>query len=494
MQTRLVLLLVVLLFFLPVFPAGAGDDLEQGAAAVVEVMDNIYHYHVARPGVDQLVDGAINGLLGSLGDPYTEYFSAEDLPGFTDSLEGNFAGIGVELEGWPPYPQVARVLPGSPAYRAGIREKDLIIRVNGEDTAGLTLSQVVEKIRGPAGSRVELTIRREGSPDFNVELVRETITSPQVEWQLLPGNIGYVRVNVFGSRTAEEFGALVRECQAKGIKGMILDLRNDPGGYLQAAVDLAGYFLPAGQVVVTTVDRNGQKEVYYTAGKAPALDLPLVVLVNDMSASSAEVLAAALQDYRRAVLVGDRTYGKGVVQAIIPLQTGGALKLTIARYLTPRGRSIDGRGVEPDRWVSTPSLQLVAARQELQPQTPRNVVFNLSRPGVIVNGEKINDNILPLIQGGEAWVPLRFTLEALGFSVHWQGEGRRVLACAGQRELVLDVGMKTATIEGQKMRVESLLTRGGSLYLPVAFFSHLGVKVQREGEQLKLELLPVKQE
>lgn len=494
MRTRLILLVMALLFFLPVFPAGAGDDLERAAAAVTEVMDYVYHYHIARPGVDQLVEGAINGLLSSVGDPYTEYFTAEDLDNFTGSLEGNFAGIGVELEGWPPYPQVARVLRNSPAYRAGIREKDLIIRVNGEDTAGLTLSQVVEKIRGPAGSRVQLTIRRGGVPDFEVELVREKVSSPPVEGEMLPGNIGYVRVHVFGSRTAEEFGVLMQEFRARGIKGMILDLRNDPGGYLQAAVDLAGYFLPAGQVVVTTLDRNDHKEVYYTAGKTPALDLPLVVLVNDTSASSAEVLAAALQDYRRAVLVGDRTYGKGVVQAIIPLETGGALKLTIARYLTPAGRSIDGRGIEPDRWVSTPSLQLVAARQELQPHSPRSIVFNFSGTGVIVSGEKIGDFISPLIQAGEIYVPLRFTLEALGFSVHWHREGHKVLARAGDRELILDVGMKTAIIGGQKVGLGSLMIRGGSIYLPVSLFSRLGVKVEREGEQLKLELLPVKQE
>ncbi|RKO66007.1 S41 family peptidase [Desulfofundulus salinus] len=494
MQIRIILLVMALLFFLPVFPAGAGDDLERAAATVSEVMDYVYHYHIARPGVDQLVDGAINGLLSRLGDPYTEYFTAEDLDNFTNSLEGNFAGIGVELEGWPPYPQVARVLRDSPAYRAGIREKDLIIRVNGEDTAGLTLSQVVERIRGPAGSRVQLTIRRGGVPDFNVELVREKVSSSTVEWEVLPGNIGYVRVHFFSSRTVEEFGILMQEFRARGIKGMILDLRNDPGGYLQAAVDLAGYFLPAGQVVVTTVDRNDQKEVYYTAGKTPALDLPLVVLVNNMSASSAEVLAGALQDYRRAVLVGDRTYGKGVVQAIIPLETGGALKLTIARYLTPGGRSIDGRGVEPDRWVSTPSLQLVAARQELQPRSPRTVLFNLSGTGVFVNGEKISDHLSPLIQAGETCVPLRFTLEALGFSVHWQHEGHKVLARAGDRELILDVGMKTAIIGGQKLGLGSLMIRGGSIYLPVSLFSRLGVKVEREGEQLKLELLPVKQE
>ncbi|MGB9803027.1 S41 family peptidase [Desulfofundulus sp.] len=494
MQRRVVLLVLTLLFFIPVFPACAGEDLERATARVSEVMDYVYHYHIARPGLDQLVEGAIDGLLDKLGDPYTQYFTAEELDNFTGSLEGNFAGIGVELEGWPPYPQVARVLRDSPAYRAGIREKDLIIRVNGEDTAGMTLSQVAEKIRGPAGSRVQLTIRREGVPDFNLELVREAVSNPSVEGEILPGNIGYVRVHFFGTTTAGEFGMLMQEFRARGIKGVILDLRNDPGGYLQAAVDLAGYFLPAGRVVVTTVDRDGREEVYRTTGKSPALDLPLAVLVDDMSASSAEVLAGALKDYRRAVLVGSRTYGKGVVQAVIPLETGGALKLTIARYLTPAGKSVDGCGIEPDRWVSTPSLQLVAARQELEPRLPRTMIFNLSGSDVSINGEKIGDHPLLLVQSGEIFVPLRFTLEALGFSVHWQYRGHRILARNGNQEFILDGDMRTATISGQRVRLGPLMARGGTIYLPVSTLSRLGVKVERYGGELKMELLPDKQE
>lgn len=168
------LTLAVAFFFLTVLPAAA-DDVIRGTDRVEEIIDYLYHHHLGRPGVDQLVDGAVRGMLDSLGDPYTEYFSSEELDNFTGTLDGDYVGVGLELEGWPPYSAVVKVMPNSPAYRAGIREKDLIVRVDGQDTTGLTLFEVVKKIRGPAGSRVVLTIRRAGGKDFDLEMVRETL-------------------------------------------------------------------------------------------------------------------------------------------------------------------------------------------------------------------------------------------------------------------------------------------------------------------------------
>jgi carboxyl-terminal processing protease len=488
LRTRLVFLLAVFLLFLPAGPAGAEGELYREEKAVAEVMDYLYRYHIARPDARQLMQGAIDGLLNSVGDPYTEYFSAGELEDFARSLEGSFAGVGLELEACFPYPRVSGVFPGSPAFRAGIREGDLIVRVDGEETSGLDLARVAEKIRGPAGSRLWLTVRRGGS-DFDVELTREVVSSPVVEGRMLAGNIGYVKVHVFGSRTAGEFGALMREFQSRGIGGLILDLRGDPGGYLQAAVDLAGYFLPPGQVVAITVDRNGREEVYSTAGENPDLDLPLAVLVDGMSASAAEVLAGALQEYHRAVLVGGRTYGKGVAQAIVPLEAGGALKITIARFLTPSGRSIDGRGIEPDRQVSVPSLQLVAACQELQPHLPRSVTFNFAG-GVMVDGERVDAVVYPLVADGEIYIPLRFTLEALGFNVQWHPDLKQISIRTGSRELILEPGSKTVFAGGKNLKLKNLTWREGNIYLPVSPLSLLGIKVQHDAGQLKLELLP----
>ncbi|HHW42449.1 MAG TPA: PDZ domain-containing protein [Desulfotomaculum sp.] len=495
MFKRLVpLCLILSLLFWPVLPAAAGD-VDRGASTVKEIMDYVHRYHIGKPEVGQLVDGAVRGMLENLGDPYTEYLSPEGLDQFTGSLEGEMAGIGVELEGWPPYPAVVKVMPGSPAARAGIREKDRIIRVDGQEVGGLPLQQVVEKIRGPAGSRVVLTIRRSGGQDLTVEVNRENLNLPTLEWQMLPGNTGYINIRTFGSRTAEELKAVLEKWQPAGISGLILDLRSDPGGYLQAAVDIAGYFLPAGQLVVTTVDRDGRKENYYTAGRAMAAGIPLVVLVDGMTASAAEVLAGALQDYKAAVLVGDRTYGKGVVQAIIPLEAGGALKITVARYLTPRGRSIDGSGLAPDRWVLTPALQLPAARQELHPGAPRTVIFDLKGGAVMVGGEECPGGLPAQVRSGDVYLPLRFTLEALGFQVRWQEEGRLVFIDAPGRKAVLHVDRNTVTINGLEQPLGgTLYSPAGSLYAPLSLFTTLGVTVSPPEEHLKLELSPGKQE
>lgn len=483
--------LILFLFVLcvPVLPVSAFDNVDQGSSAIKEIMEYIYNHHLSRPDLSVLTEGAINGMLDTLGDPYTEYLSPDRLNQFTGSLDSEFTGIGVELGGNSPYPVVVNVMADSPALKAGLKPGDLIIRVDGEDTAGKPLWKVVEKIRGVQGSQVELTIRRSGRRDFDVPVKRAAIAGPTCEWRVLADNVGYISIHTFGNRTAEEVSSALRKLREKQVKGLILDLRNDPGGYLQAAVEIAGNFLPAGNLVVTTVDRDGEKEAYYTAGGVERWDLPVVILINDSTASAAEVLGGALQDYGVAALAGTRSYGKGVVQAIVTLQSGGALKMTVASYLTPKGRSIDRNGLTPDRLLSTPEIQLVAARQMLVPYDKQQVVFDLAGESISLNAEKIEQYFSPLTKDKKVYLPLRFTLEALGYAVEWQQAGGYILLKGRGKELLLPLSKGDTLVDNYLVKSgDALLVREGRTYLAVETLNLLGVKVLHRDAEIILEV------
>jgi len=322
---------------------------------------------------------------------------------------------------------------------------------------------------------VRLTIRRAGASQFDVEVKRVAIAGPTCQWRVVGGNVGYIYVHTFGTRTAREFQEALEELRKAGVKGLILDLRNDPGGYLQAAVDIAGCFLPSGKLVVTTEDRDGDRQEYKTAGTSAGYNLPLVILINGYSASAAEVLAGALADYQVATLVGTRSYGKGVVQAVIPLQAGGALKMTIARYLTPRGISIDKNGLKPDRVVSTPELQVVVARQLIDAQETRQLKFAADGKGVFIDGEKIAAGPAPLLLENEIYLPLRFTLEAIGYEVEWRESTGVIAIKGGDKKFFFSASEQT------------LLLKDGRAYLKADFFRLIKANIYQEAGYIILD-------
>jgi carboxyl-terminal processing protease len=250
-----------------------------------------------------------------------------------------------------------------------------------------------------------------------------------------------------------------------GIKGLVLDLRNDPGGYLQAAVDIAGCFLPPGVPVVTTVDRDGQREVLKTPANSPAWKLPLVILVNQSTASAAEVLAGALEDYGVASLVGTRSFGKGVVQAVVPLSSGGALKLTVASFLTPRGRSLEKKGLLPQRVVSLPELQPFVARQLIGSRKTGEVTFCLGESGAWVDGEKISTRLTPFLSDGMIYLPVRFILEVFGWEVDWGEKTGEITARKGNNAVLLAGG-------------NGLVTKNGTAYASKNFLENLHFRVR----------------
>jgi len=341
------------------------EEMQQ-LAAVFGIVKNDY---VEPVDEKKLISDAISGMVSGL-DPHSQYFDKKSFKEFRESTGGKFVGIGIEMGMEDGLVKVVSPIEGSPAFRAGLRPGDLITRIDDTAVKGLTVDQAVKRMRGEPRTQVRLTVfRKTESRSFPVTLVREEIRMQSVRAKLVDPGYGWVRVSQFQDRTVDDFVRKVEELykQDPNLKGLVLDLRNDPGGLLDGAIALSAAFLPANTVVVTT---NGQidesratfraaPEHYARRGGSDPLrrlpealkTVPLVVLVNEGSASASEIVAGALQDHKRATIMGAQTFGKGSVQTIRPLTAETALKITTARYYTPMGRSIQAKGIVPDIWL-----------------------------------------------------------------------------------------------------------------------------------------------
>lgn len=340
------------------------EELQQLAA----VFGMIKAEYVEPVDEKKLISDAIAGMVSGL-DPHSQYFDKKTFREFRENTGGRFVGIGIEMSMEDGLVKVVSPIEGSPAFRAGLRPGDLITRIDDTAVRGLTVDQAVKRMRGEPNTRVQLTVlRREENRSFPVTIVREEIRMQSVRARMVEPGFGWIRVSQFQDRTVEDFVRKVDELykQDPHLKGLVLDLRNDPGGLLDASIALSAAFLPADAVVVTT---NGQlaesratfrasPQYYARRGTDPLRRLPaalktvpLVVLVNEGSASASEIVAGALQDHRRAVIMGSQTFGKGSVQTVRPLSAETALKITTARYYTPNGQAIQARGIVPDVWL-----------------------------------------------------------------------------------------------------------------------------------------------
>jgi carboxyl-terminal processing protease len=296
----------------------------------------------------KLEDGLKSGLVAATGDPYTNYFNAQEAKDFNAELSGSFTGIGAEL-GTDSDNNILIISPlsGYPAQQAGLQSKDIIAAVDKQSTNGLSVDSVVKKIRGPENSKVTLTIIRGGGNPFDVTIARAKITVPSVESHI-DGNIGYIKINQFGSDTAQLAQNAASDFKAKGVKGIVLDLRGDPGGYLQAAIDISSMWLDKGKTVVSERKAGITQNTDYAKGNATLKGIPTVVLIDGGSASASEITAGALHDNNAATLVGTKSFGKGSVQQVINLSDGGELKVTTAHWYTPAGKNINKQGITPD--------------------------------------------------------------------------------------------------------------------------------------------------
>jgi carboxyl-terminal processing protease len=298
---------------------------------------------------DKMVLGAVQGMVDAVGDPYTSFMSPQENTDFRQALQGSLQGIGAELMLRNDTVVIVAPLKGSPAQKAGLLPEDIIYQVGGEDVTGLSLQEVVTKVRGPKGTSVTLDIIREGE-SMTFTIVRDDIRIPSTEYDVKEtpkGKIGYLAINKFGDLTPAEATEAVRELLQKDIKGFVLDLRFNGGGYLEGADDLTSLFLKEGKVV-SVVRRDQEPERHYVNGKALMPELPMVVLVNQGTASASEIVAGALQDYKRATVIGMKSFGKGTVQEVIDFPGGSSLRVTIAKWLTPNGRDLGKEGIRPD--------------------------------------------------------------------------------------------------------------------------------------------------
>jgi carboxyl-terminal processing protease len=343
------------------------------------VMDRVRESYVEPVKEDQLVKESLKGMLTGL-DPHSDYMDESEYEEMLADSHGEFAGIGTELTRDDNRPKIISPIDDTPAARAGLKPGDIILRINGHPTDGLSLKQAVDELRGNAGTNVRLTILRTGQRPFDVTLTRAVIHVASVKSHLEPGHIGYIRVSTFAEKTQSEFvDALNRLTAQSGgrLDGLVLDLRNDPGGLLDTAVRVAGDFLDGGTIVSTRGRSAGDDETYDARPNGDRLrGVPVIVLVNGASASASEIVAGALQDRHRATILGTRSFGKGSVQTIIPLDGHGALRLTTARYYTPSGRSIQGEGITPDLVVLPPHDQQIAEATVLHEADLRGALKN----------------------------------------------------------------------------------------------------------------------
>jgi carboxyl-terminal processing protease len=346
-RKRVVLaILLVSLFTLGWFVgrSRATGDLYGNVDLFVEIIHKVEQNYVDPVESEHLVNGALKGMMRTL-DPYSQYLDAKAFTNLRTTTQGQFGGIGVVVSVRDNYPTVISPIEGSPASLAGLRSGDQIVKIDGKSSAGLSIDEAADRLRGPEGTQVTVTVRREGEEEErNVALERKVIVTHSVPYSFVVGkDVGYVRLSSFAENSGAEVRAALDRLRKEGAKSAVLDLRQDPGGLLEQAVDVAGQFLPKGTQVVQTRGRmRGQDQRYYTTEAGAERNWPLVVLVDQGSASASEIVAGALQDLDRALLIGRTTFGKGLVQSVFPLRgTESALKLTTARYYTPSGRSIN---------------------------------------------------------------------------------------------------------------------------------------------------------
>ncbi|HKC96235.1 MAG TPA: S41 family peptidase [Nitrospira sp.] len=351
-----------------------------------DVLNAVQKNYVDETKAKDLVQGAIRGMLSTL-DPHSAYMTPEMYKEMQVETKGEFGGVGIQIGVKENRLAVIAPIDGTPAQRAGIKAGDYITKVNDESTKDLSLMDAVQKMRGPKGTKVNLTIQRDGAADpLQFTLVRDTIKIESVKSKVLD-NIGYVKLTQFQEATGRDLGRVLKQFKDQKVQSTILDLRNNPGGLLTAAVEVSEQFLPNGKLVVYTKGRESKKDEWFAKGKDQMDDSPMIILVNEGSASASEIVAGALQDYGRAVIVGTTSFGKGSVQTILPLGDGSGLRLTTAKYYTPKGRSIQSTGITPDIVV--------------KPQPPTTVAKAETKPGEKESDGKANKSSIAAGPGKE---------------------------------------------------------------------------------------------
>lgn len=342
-------------------PEAASSETYRSLNLFGDVFEKVRSDYVDQTNDSELVEAAINGMLASL-DPHSQFLNAKSFREMQVQTRGEFGGLGIEVTQDGGYIKVISPIDETPAARAGVRPGDFITHLNGTTTQGMTLQEAVEQMRGERGSAIRLTIRREGAErPLEISITRDVIRPQVVRFRMEGNDVGYIRMSSFNEQTETALRRAVQTLRSQGgtnLRGLILDMRNNPGGLLDQSVQVTDAFLNQGEIV-STRGRKQEEGTRYNAKRGDLTDgKPMVVLVNGGSASASEIVAGALQDHKRAIILGTKSFGKGSVQTIIPLQGQGALKLTTQRYYTPSGRSIQAKGIEPDVEVQQAKIEV----------------------------------------------------------------------------------------------------------------------------------------
>lgn len=341
-------------------------NIEKGKPALVDfglfwqTWNEIENNYLKNKDVsaEKKVYGAIKGLVNSLDDPYSVFFPPADSKKFYEDIQGSFGGIGAELGIIKNKLVVVAPLKNTPADKAGLKPGDHIFKINSTSTDGLTLDEAISLIRGPEGTEVVLSILREGwDKPKEFPILRATIVVPTLDFEMKDGNIAYIKLYSFNNNTNQLFFEAAVKALRQGAKGVVLDLRNNPGGYFGVAIDMAGWFLPRGTLIVKEVSRIRPEQKFLAQGNQAFADFPVVVLINEGSASASEILAGTLRDNRNIKLVGAKTFGKGTVQELIEIGNGASLKITTANWVLPSGLVLEGEGLKPDFEVKMPDSE-----------------------------------------------------------------------------------------------------------------------------------------
>ncbi|MFN5609494.1 MAG: S41 family peptidase [Holosporales bacterium] len=369
---------IALAIFAPIAHAAntADSDTYKQLNLFGDVFERVRGEYVEPVTDKALVESAINGMLTHL-DPHSSYLDAESFKDMQVQTKGEFGGLGIEVTQENGLVKVISPIDDTPAAKAGIKAGDYIVQIDGAPVMGLSLNEAVQKMRGAVGTPITISIRREGAEPLDLTLTRDVIKIRSVRWKAYD-DIGYIRITAFNEQTQEGLDKALAELprDIKKLRGYVVDLRNNPGGLLDQAVSVSDAFLDKGEIVSTRGRRPEDIQRYNARPGDAAKGLPLVVLINDGSASASEIVAGALQDHRRALLVGTKTFGKGSVQTVIPLPGHGAMRLTTARYYTPSGRSIQAKGIEPDIDVPAAKIEKLADSKRLHEADLRGALAN----------------------------------------------------------------------------------------------------------------------
>jgi carboxyl-terminal processing protease len=374
----------------------AVDETYQQIALVVDVLQYVREQYVEEVDQKKLIYGALAGMARTL-DPFSQFMEPEDHRDMKTETHGQFGGLGIRIalrDGWL---TVITPMPDTPAYRLGILPGDKIVKIEGEVTQGLAVEDAVQRLRGKPGTKVALTIMREGDKDpRDYTITREVIKILSVRSALMEGNIGYVKLSEFIETSESDMKKALKDLSGKGMSSLILDLRNDPGGLLNSAVDISKLFVGNSKIIVYTEGRAQPRQDFFADSTAPYGDIPMAVLVNGGSASGSEIVTGALQDHKRAIVIGSETFGKGSVQSVIPLNDGSALRLTVAKYYTPNGRSIH-RDEKTKKGGITPDIVIPVTKEtESKLYIQGDEIYSKDKaPQSVVNeADRVKDEVL----------------------------------------------------------------------------------------------------